>query len=129
MVTPLVTSLQHFHQCKLFQNMVCILALFGVVLGTFKKVGQFFSKSSGFTLAFPVLFAINLIVLDNDERSSLFLTSVFGQTSFIAFSCGFLLMASLGSTTFCQITFSLGLFPLFKNDSRSLMSRVHIYNT
>jgi hypothetical protein len=47
MATPLVTSLQHFHQCKLFKNMVCIFALFGLFWVLFKKLGDFFSKSSG----------------------------------------------------------------------------------
>jgi hypothetical protein len=39
MVTPLVTSLLHFHQYKLFKNMVCISALFGF-LATFQKLGN-----------------------------------------------------------------------------------------
>ncbi len=42
MVTPLVTSLLHFHQCKLFKNMVCILALFGLFWLLFKKLGNCF---------------------------------------------------------------------------------------
>jgi hypothetical protein len=44
MMTPLVTSLLHFHQ---FKNMVYILALFGLFWLLFKKLGDFFSKSSG----------------------------------------------------------------------------------
>jgi hypothetical protein len=49
MVTPLATSLLHFLLNKLFKNMVCILALFGLatVLATFQKHWAFFSKSSG----------------------------------------------------------------------------------
>jgi hypothetical protein len=42
MVTPLVTSLLLFHQYKLFKNMVCILALFGLFLATFQKIGRLF---------------------------------------------------------------------------------------
>ncbi len=42
MVTPLVTSLLHFHQYKLFKNMACILALFGLFWHLFKKLGYFF---------------------------------------------------------------------------------------
>jgi hypothetical protein len=115
MVTPLVTSLLHFHQYNLFKNMVYIFALFGLFWVLLKKLGDFYLNHL-VTLAFPALFAINLIVLDNDERSSLFHTSVFRQKSFIAFSCGFLLMASLGSMTFSQIPFVslplLGMIPL-----------------
>jgi hypothetical protein len=47
MVTPLVASLLHFHQYKVFKNMVCILALFGLFWLLFKTWGDFFSKSSG----------------------------------------------------------------------------------
>ncbi len=42
MVTPLVTSLLLVHQYKLFKNMVCILALFGLFWLLFKKLGDFF---------------------------------------------------------------------------------------
>ena len=42
MVTPLVTSLLHFHQYKLFKNMVCVLVLFGLFWVLFKKLGDFF---------------------------------------------------------------------------------------
>jgi hypothetical protein len=45
--TALVTSLSHFHQYMLFKNMVHILALFGLFWLLFKKLGDFFSKSSG----------------------------------------------------------------------------------
>jgi hypothetical protein len=46
---PWATNLLHFHQNKLFKNMFCILALYGLatVLATFKRIGQFFPKSSG----------------------------------------------------------------------------------
>jgi hypothetical protein len=45
LATPLATSLLHFQLNKLFKNMVCILALFGLatVLATFQKIlGEFF---------------------------------------------------------------------------------------
>jgi len=45
MVIPLATSLLHFQLHKLFKNMVCILALFGLatVWATFQKIlGDFF---------------------------------------------------------------------------------------
>jgi hypothetical protein len=45
LVTPLATSLLHFQLNKLFKNMACILALFGLatVLATFQKIlGNFF---------------------------------------------------------------------------------------
>jgi len=41
MVTPFVTSLLHFDQNKLFKNVVCILALFGLFWLLFKKLGNF----------------------------------------------------------------------------------------
>jgi hypothetical protein len=47
MVTPLATSLLHFQLNKLFKNMICILALFGLatVLATFCKIlGDFFQN-------------------------------------------------------------------------------------
>jgi hypothetical protein len=49
LVTPLATSLLHFQLNKMFKNMACILALFGLatVLATFQKIlGDFLSKSS-----------------------------------------------------------------------------------
>jgi hypothetical protein len=42
MVTSLDTSLLHFDQNKLFKNMVCNLALFGLFGTLFKKLGDFF---------------------------------------------------------------------------------------
>jgi hypothetical protein len=45
LVTPLAASSLHFQLNKLFKNMVCILALFGLatVLATFQKIfGNFF---------------------------------------------------------------------------------------
>jgi hypothetical protein len=45
MVTPLVTSLLHFHQYTLFKNMVYILALFGLFWLLFKKLGYFFPNN------------------------------------------------------------------------------------
>ncbi len=45
MATPLATSLLHSQLNKMFKNMVCILALFGLatVLATFQKIlGNFF---------------------------------------------------------------------------------------
>jgi len=52
MVTPLVTSLLHFLQYKLFKNMVCILVLFGLFWELFIKLGDFFQSSGhpGITL-------------------------------------------------------------------------------
>jgi hypothetical protein len=73
MVTPLATSLLHFQLNKLFKNMVCILALFGLatVLATFQKnIGQFFSKSSGH----PVRGAGFRICFDRDNFSDKSLT-------------------------------------------------------
>jgi hypothetical protein len=42
MVTSLDTSLLHFDKNKLFKNMVCILALFGLFGPLFKKLGESF---------------------------------------------------------------------------------------
>jgi len=49
MAVPLATNVLHFHLNKLFKNVFCILALFGLaaVLATFQKIGQFFSNSYG----------------------------------------------------------------------------------
>jgi hypothetical protein len=49
LVTPLATSLLHFQLNKLFKNITCILALFGLatVLATFQKYWVIISKSSG----------------------------------------------------------------------------------
>jgi len=46
MVTPLVTSLLHFHQYKLFKTWFVFLALFEMFWVLLKKLG-IFSKSSG----------------------------------------------------------------------------------
>jgi hypothetical protein len=41
MVTPLVTSILHFDQNKLFKDIVYILALFGLLGLLLKKLGNF----------------------------------------------------------------------------------------
>jgi hypothetical protein len=44
MAIPWAKNLSHFHLNKLFKNMVCIMALFGLatVLATLKNLGEFF---------------------------------------------------------------------------------------
>jgi hypothetical protein len=69
MAVPWATHLLHFHLNKLFRNVFCILALFGLatVLATFQKIGQFYSKSSCHPGSQCRLFGYKIIKFVNKE--------------------------------------------------------------
>ncbi len=63
MAIPWATNLLYFLLNKLFKSTICILAIVGlaIVLATFQKIGQFFSKSSGHPGCMP--YASKFIVM------------------------------------------------------------------
>jgi hypothetical protein len=89
MAVPWASNLLHFHLNKLFKNVFCILALFGLAAGlaTFQNIGRFFSKSSGHPDAkCHVIFVVMLNdVMLNTIILSVFMLNVVAPLSLQAF--------------------------------------------